>query len=373
MNEIILSIQQLDKYFGKRHVIDHLSFDVRAGEIFGFLGPNGAGKTTTIKLVMGFLREDGGKIFINGIDKKENYETAMSYLGGIVENPEMYGNFTGRQNLRMYARTHGGIEKSRVDEIIRLVGLDKRIDEKVKRYSLGMKQRVGLAQALVHKPKMLILDEPTNGLDPVGIHNLRDILRRLAHEEGIAVMVSSHILAEMQLMCDRVGIIDKGRLIDIKDVRDLGGSKDDNGYQTFVLKVGFTEDKTLDQDLILPSLEGESADEGEALRPATAQTGRETAVITEDAPSAEAALHAGGTSSADSWTDRALAVLPDTVIERIKSRNEDSLTLLTSEAELQQILSSLVGAGIPVVGVSREQASLEDLYMSVTGGGMEIA
>lgn len=344
MSEIILSIQQLDKYFGKRHVIDHLSFDVKAGEIFGFLGPNGAGKTTTIKLVMGFLREDGGRIFINGVDKKENYETAMSYLGGIVENPEMYGNFTGRQNLQMYARTHGGIDKSRIDEIISLVGLDKRIDDKVKRYSLGMKQRVGLAQALVHRPKMLILDEPTNGLDPVGIHSLRDILRRLAHEEGIAVMVSSHILGEMQLMCDRVGIIDKGRLIDIKDVNDLGGGKDENGFMPFIFKIGYSRPVAAATDLLTPpdSVVPELVDEHTAY------------------------------ASAD-LVSRACGILPAELADRVRATSENSFTLMATEAEVQQTLVALVQADIPLIGLDREQTSLEDLYMAVTGGGMEIA
>ncbi len=344
MGEIVLSIQQLNKFFGKRHVIDHLSFDVRAGEIFGFLGPNGAGKTTTIKLVMGFLREDGGRIFINGVDKKENYETAMSYLGGIVENPEMYGNFTGRQNLQMYARTHGGIEKERIDEIINLVGLDKRIDDKVKRYSLGMKQRVGLAQALVHRPKMLILDEPTNGLDPVGIHSLRDILRRLAHEEGIAVMVSSHILAEMQLMCDRVGIIDKGRLIDIKDVRDLGGGKDENGFMPFIFKIGYTKPAVIATDLITAPEPVRADDAGEETSYASAEL-----------------------------AERAVAALPEKFGERVRSTNAGGFTLMATEAEVQEALAALVAAGVPLIGLDREQTSLEDLYMAVTGGGLEIA
>lgn len=347
MNEIILSIQQLNKYFGKRHVIDHLSFDVRAGEIFGFLGPNGAGKTTTIKLVMGFLREDSGRIFINGIDKKDNYEDAMSYLGGIVENPEMYGNFTGRQNLQMYARTHGGISKERIDEIIKLVGLDKRIDEKVKRYSLGMKQRVGLAQALVHKPKMLILDEPTNGLDPVGIHSLRDILRRLAHEEGIAIMVSSHILSEMQLMCDRVGIINNGRLIDIKDVHDLGGGSDENGYMPFIFKIGYSRVEVVDPDLIVAA----------------------EAVEVEQAAAAEK----DALANSEALISRAIELLPEALQARVNKRDLAGFSLMATEAEVQTALAAIVSAGIPILGLKREETSLEDLYMSVTGGGLEIA
>ena len=220
-----LELKNLTKYFGKRKVVDDITLSVNSGEVFGFLGPNGAGKTTTIKLVMGFLKPDGGEIIIGGESLSRHYEKAMSYLGGIVENPEMYGYLSGRKNLEMYARLHNGVPKRRVDECLELVGMSGRAGEKVKRYSLGMKQRIGLAQALVHRPKVLILDEPTNGLDPAGIKELRDILKRLAHEEDVAVMVSSHMLSEMEPMCDRVGIIDAGRLIGVRPVHDASGGE----------------------------------------------------------------------------------------------------------------------------------------------------
>ncbi|NLW88406.1 MAG: ABC transporter ATP-binding protein [Clostridiaceae bacterium] len=219
--KVAMRIQNATKAFGKNIAVNHVSFDLHAGEVFGFLGPNGAGKSTLIKMIMGFLSMDEGSIEINGFDRKKEYERAMSGLGGIVENPEMYRDFSGITNLTMYARIHENVPRERIDEVIRTVGMQDRAKDKVKKYSLGMKQRIGLAQAIVHKPAVLVLDEPTNGLDPVGIKDLRDILRKLAHEQGVAVMVSSHILSEMQMMCDRVGIINKGRLLDIKLVDEL--------------------------------------------------------------------------------------------------------------------------------------------------------
>lgn len=206
----VLQVRGLNKSFGRRHVVQDASFDVYAGEVFGFLGPNGAGKTTTIKMILGFLFPDSGEILICGNDLRTDHERAMANVGGIVENPDVFRDFSGLTNLKMYAALHGGITKERIDEVVRLVGLEKRIRDKVGKYSLGMKQRLGVAQSILHKPKLLILDEPTNGLDPSGIRELRLLLRKMAAEENVAVFVSSHLLSEMEMMCDRVCIIDNG-------------------------------------------------------------------------------------------------------------------------------------------------------------------
>ncbi|MEG0307184.1 MAG: ABC transporter ATP-binding protein [Clostridium sp.] len=217
----VLELKNVSKIMGKRKIVDNVSFEINSGEIFGFLGPNGAGKTTTIKMITGLLKIDEGEIFISGNNVKENFEKALSGVGGIIENPEMYGYLTGRTNLEIYGRMHGNISKERIDEVIKMVKLENRIDDKVKKYSLGMRQRLGVAQALLHNPKLLILDEPTNGLDPMGIKELRDNLRVLAEKDGLAVLVSSHLLSEMELMCDRVGIIDNGKIIDMKTLKDI--------------------------------------------------------------------------------------------------------------------------------------------------------
>ncbi len=231
----VLHIQDLNKSFGSKRVLYNVSLDAYRGEVLGLLGPNGAGKTTTIKIVMGFLAKDSGEITIDGMSLEKNYEKCMAQLGGIVENPEMYKDLSGRVNLEMYARLHDGVTKERIDEVVRLVGMEARIDDKIKKYSLGMKQRIGLAQALLHRPSVLIMDEPTNGLDPAGIKELRDIFKKLAHEENIAVIVSSHMLSEMEQMCDRVAVIDKGRILMQKliseFIKDISGN---NSYRFYV-------------------------------------------------------------------------------------------------------------------------------------------
>lgn len=216
MQQPILRLTNVTKRIGKRTIIDQMSFDVPRGEVFGFLGPNGAGKTTTIRMIVGLMAITEGEILINGESIRSNYEQAIRYVGGIVENPEMYKYLSGYDNLLHYSRMHKGISAQRIMEMVELVGLKSRIHDKVKSYSLGMRQRLGVAQALLHKPQLLILDEPTNGLDPAGIRELRDYLRVLTREQGISVLVSSHLLAEMELMCDRIAIIQDGKLIDVR-------------------------------------------------------------------------------------------------------------------------------------------------------------
>ncbi|MFS1516015.1 ABC transporter ATP-binding protein [Bacillus sp. SCS-151] len=219
--EVSLQIEHLTKDIGNKRIIDDLTFEVYQGEVFGFLGPNGAGKTTTIRMLVGLMSITSGEVHIKGVNLKKNFEEALSHVGGIVENPEMYKYLSGYQNLVHYSRMIKGITKERIDEVVRLVGLENRIKNKVKTYSLGMRQRLGLAQALLHKPSLLILDEPTNGLDPAGIREVRDYLRKLAREEGLAVIVSSHLLSEMELMCDRIAIIQHGKLIGVQQVNEF--------------------------------------------------------------------------------------------------------------------------------------------------------
>ncbi len=220
MQENILELRNISKYFGKSKVIDNINLDVKSGEIYGFLGPNGAGKTTTIKMILGLLSIDEGSIKINSHDVSHDFENAMEYIGGIVENPDLYGYLSGIDNLKLYARLRN-VSKDRIDELVKTVGLQDRIKDKVSKYSLGMKQRLGLALTLLHSPKVLILDEPTNGLDPAGIRLLRDILKKLAHENNIAVFISSHLLSEMELMCDKVAVIDKGKIIKFENMKNV--------------------------------------------------------------------------------------------------------------------------------------------------------
>ncbi|CAM3190187.1 ABC transporter ATP-binding protein [Filibacter tadaridae] len=214
----VVELKNLSKTIGSKKIIDDLSLSLYPGQITGFLGPNGAGKTTTIRMMVGLMKISGGDVIIDGKSLKDDFEEGLSKVGVIVENPEMYKYMSGYKNLVHFARMHKGVTKERINEIVNQVGLQNRIKEKVSTYSLGMRQRLGLAQALLHRPKFLILDEPTNGLDPAGIREFRNYLRVIAENEGVSVFVSSHMLSEIELMCDRIAIIQNGKLVDIRDV-----------------------------------------------------------------------------------------------------------------------------------------------------------
>ncbi|EJQ64057.1 hypothetical protein IG7_05131 [Bacillus cereus HuA2-4] len=217
----ILSVRDLKKVIGKKTLVEDISFDVKQGEVFGFLGPNGAGKTTTIRMLVGLIKATEGTISIGGYSIKGNFREAMRQIGSIVENPELYTYLTGWENLKQFARMLGDISDERIIEIAKMVHLDERIHDKVKTYSLGMKQRLGIAQALLGNPKLLILDEPTNGLDPAGIRELREFIHKLVKEENMSVFISSHLLSEVQLICDRVAIIHKGKMITVAPIEEL--------------------------------------------------------------------------------------------------------------------------------------------------------
>lgn len=229
LKKTVVELKNVTKTIRRKKIIDDLSFKVEEGEVFGFLGPNGAGKTTTIRMIVGLIRITSGEVVICGKNVEKDFENAIQNVGAIVENPELYKFLTGYQNLQQVARLIKGITKEQIDEIIDLVGLKDRIHDKVKTYSLGMRQRLGIAQSLLHNPKILILDEPTNGLDPAGIREVRDYLRRLAQEKGLAIIVSSHLLSEMEMMCDRIAIIQKGKLINVQNVR-YTETNDQNTY-----------------------------------------------------------------------------------------------------------------------------------------------
>lgn len=248
MEKVVLEIKNVSKSFGRTKIIDNLTFSVNSGEIFGFLGPNGAGKTTTMKMVLGLIPFSEGDICINGYSIKKDFEKAMQNVGGIVENPDLYEYMTGYENLKLVARIYK-VDKKRIDEIVDIVGLKEKIKLKVKKYSLGMKQRMSVALALIRNPKLLVLDEPTNGLDPVAIHELRDLLKDLAHNRGVCVFVSSHLLSEVELMCDRVGILDKGRLIKIEDLKNIIEIKDKNNNEA-IYKI-ITNDNKRAKDILV--------------------------------------------------------------------------------------------------------------------------
>ncbi|NFP92328.1 ABC transporter ATP-binding protein [Clostridium sporogenes] len=216
----ILQVENIHKKIGKREIIKDVSFSVKEGEIFGFLGPNGAGKTTTIRMMVGLIAPTKGRIKIMGHDIQKERIKALKNVGCIVENPDMYNDLTGMQNLKYYADLYGDITKERINEVAELVGLKDRINDKVKKYSLGMKQRLGLGQAILSNPKLLILDEPTNGLDPIGMHEFREIVKDIAKKNNSAVFISSHILSEIEQICDHFEIINKGSIKTIQAVSE---------------------------------------------------------------------------------------------------------------------------------------------------------
>lgn len=221
MTETTLSVRNLTKTIGKKQIIKGISFDLKAGEVFGFLGPNGAGKTTTIRMIVGLIKPTSGVIEICGHNIRTDFKKAMAKMGCIVENPELYPYLTGEENLRHFAAMLPDVGDTRIAEVTEMAGLTERIGDRVKTYSLGMRQRLGIAQALLNEPRVLILDEPTNGLDPAGIREMRQFIRELAEKNGLSVLVSSHLLSEIQLLCDRVAIIASGEVIEVDSVENL--------------------------------------------------------------------------------------------------------------------------------------------------------
>jgi ABC-2 type transport system ATP-binding protein len=213
MSDVALQTEDLTKRFGARTAVDRLTMRVERGDIYGFLGPNGAGKSTTLRMLLGLVRPTSGVIKFPVRASSWEYLRARSRVGAIIETPAFYENFSGRRNLQLLASLSGGVRAQRVDEVLEIVDLRARARDPVKVYSYGMRQRLGIAQALLPTPEIIILDEPTNGLDPQGIHETRNLIRRLRDELKLTVLLSSHLLTEIEQLCNRVGIIHEGRLL----------------------------------------------------------------------------------------------------------------------------------------------------------------
>lgn len=227
LSPTVLAVKDVKKVIGKKTIVEGITFEVGTGEVFGFLGPNGAGKTTTIRMLVGLIKPTAGEIVIGGHNVQSDFCAAMRQVGCIVENPELYSFLSGWENLKQFARMLGDVPETRIKELVQMVHLEERIHDKVKTYSLGMKQRLGIAQALLGSPKILILDEPTNGLDPAGIRELREFIRSLVEKERISVFISSHLLSEVQMICDRVAIINHGKIIKVASIHELIGEAAD--------------------------------------------------------------------------------------------------------------------------------------------------
>ena len=226
MSKQVLLLDKVHKSIKNKEIVKDISFSINAGEVLGFLGPNGAGKSTTLRMIVGLSTPTSGKIMIDGYSITKDHVRAMSKVGCIIEGPDMYNYLSGLENLKMLSSMNKNVTKEDISKAIKLVGMQNRINDKVSTYSLGMKQRLGLAQALIHKPKLLILDEPTNGLDPSGINEFRHIIKDLAKKENIAVLISSHLISEVELMCDKVAIIKGGNLLKYSEVSELINDKE---------------------------------------------------------------------------------------------------------------------------------------------------
>mgnify|MGYP002543292321 FL=1 len=231
----LLECQNLCKSFGKKQILKDVSFEIDEGDILAFIGPNGSGKTTTIKLILGLQKIDKGSVSINNYDIEKDFVKAIEKVGAIVENPDTYMYLTGWQNLKIIANLYKDVSDKEIMDIVKLVGLEKRINDKVSKYSLGMRQRLGIARALINKPNVLMLDEPTNGLDPEGIKDLRNLLKKLA-SDGMGILISSHNLAELESFCNKVLIIDNGKIIETSKVNEFKS----NGNK-YIFKVSNTD------------------------------------------------------------------------------------------------------------------------------------
>ena len=260
MSDPILSVRDVSKVIGKRTIVEDLSFDVCPREVFGFLGPNGAGKTTTIRMLVGLIRPTSGRITIGGHDIQREFEAAIRSIGCIVETPDLYRFMSGRENLEHFARMLGPIDDEEIERLAELVHLDHRLNDKVGTYSLGMRQRLGIAIALLGSPRLLILDEPANGLDPAGMREMRSLIRSLVDEQNVAIFISSHLLAEVEQVCDRVAIIHRGKLMKIGTVEELVGSRqameirvDDPYRATELIRALGVEPRRMDHSMLIPA------------------------------------------------------------------------------------------------------------------------
>lgn len=239
----ILVCENLKKQVKRKVIIENISFSVDKGEIVGLIGPNGAGKTTIIKSILGLINLTEGKVTINGYDIKKNFVKAIEKVGAIVENPDAYMYLSGYDNLKITANNYKGITKSRIDEVAKIVGLENRIKDKVSTYSLGMRQRLGIAEAIINNPELLILDEPTNGLDVEGIIEIRNLIKKLSHQ-GIAIIISSHNLTEIDNLCNRIIAIKNGKMIVDETIDEFKTSENGeklSSEEAFIKKVGENE------------------------------------------------------------------------------------------------------------------------------------
>ena len=234
----VLKLENVYKSIGKKQIVKNLNLTVGKGEIFGFLGPNGAGKTTTIKMIVGFLSPSSGKVYIEGKDISKNRIEAIKNIAAIVEVPDMYPYLSAKENLKQLVRLDKKIDEEEVYKALDLVKLSERMDDKVKKYSLGMKQRLGIAQVIMGNKKIWILDEPTNGLDADGMIYFRNLFKKYAAEKCVTIFISSHMLSEMEVLCDKIAFLDNG---EIKYIETMNETHKDEDFDKYEMRTGENE------------------------------------------------------------------------------------------------------------------------------------
>ena len=217
-----IKVRNINKFINDRKILDNINFDIYEGEIVGLVGPNGAGKSTLLKIMSGLYPYHDGIVEYFGIDLKNNFEKAMSLVGTLIESPDLYKNLSGKDNLELFKSMFKGVDENRVKEIVKIVEMEKHLGKKFKTYSLGMKERLGIAASLINKPKILILDEPTNGLDPVGIKKIMNLLKGM---KNTTILISSHMLSEIEKLCDKIIFINDGKIISIKTIKKTSDKK----------------------------------------------------------------------------------------------------------------------------------------------------
>lgn len=218
--EEILKVENLTKLYKNNRGVRDISFSVNRGDVVGLLGPNGSGKTTVMKTIMGLIHGNSGKVSIFGVDVEEDVENALKPVGGLIESPAIYLNMTAYENLKMASRFYEGIGEERIKKVMELVRIEKYAKEKTKKFSLGMKQRLGIAMAILSEPELIILDEPTNGLDIEGTVEIREVIKRLAAEKGTTFLVASHLAPELEKICNKVVIIHEGELLSFETIEE---------------------------------------------------------------------------------------------------------------------------------------------------------
>lgn len=217
-----IKVRNVSKEINGKKILDNINFDIYEGEIVGLVGPNGAGKSTLLKIMSGLYPNDEGLVEYYSIDLKHNYEKAMSLVGTLIESPDLYKNLSGFDNLELFKSMFKDVDEKRIKEIVEIVEMEKHLGKKFKTYSLGMKERLGIAASLINKPKILILDEPTNGLDPIGVKNVMNLLKEM---KGTTILISSHLLSEIEQLCDRVIFINSGKIVSIKTLDKSSNKK----------------------------------------------------------------------------------------------------------------------------------------------------